>query len=170
MVLLRTLPFLALLFTATGCDLLGAVVTGDDPLEVEGTVEQVGDDFLVVGGHTYAVTEDTEFDGYEDLGSVSVGDLVEIEYTLTGGDRVALRVENEGTDGEDDGPEVQGTVEAIGPSSLVVAGETYLVTEGTEFDGYGGIGDVEVGDEVEVEYVEGDGGTRLATEIEYLGG
>lgn len=64
--------------------------------------------------------------------------------------------------------EVEGTVEAVGASSLTVDGIAYTVTDDTEFEGITGLADLNVGDEVEVEYEDRDGG-REAVEVELAG-
>ena len=63
--------------------------------------------------------------------------------------------------------EVQGTVEAISDSALTVDGIAYRVTSSTEYEGISGLGNLSVGDEVEIEYEE-HGGSRRALEIERL--
>lgn len=62
--------------------------------------------------------------------------------------------------------EVSGVIEAIGDNSLTVDGIAYTVTDDTEFDGVSGLGDLAIGDEVEIEYEERNGG-REAVEVEY---
>jgi hypothetical protein len=64
--------------------------------------------------------------------------------------------------------EVEGTVEAIGASSLTVDGIAYTVTGDTEYEGLTGLADLSVGDEVEIEYEDRDGG-REAVEVELAG-
>ena len=68
----------------------------------------------------------------------------------------------------EDEKEVTGVVEAIGDNSLTVDGIEYTVTSDTEFEGISGLGDLSVGDEVEIEYEE-NGGSRTAVEIELAG-
>ena len=67
---------------------------GEEEVEVEGRVESVDGDELVVAGLAFLVTADTEFDGADDLDDILVGDLVEIEGTFDAdGALVALEVE-----------------------------------------------------------------------------
>ena len=61
--------------------------------------------------------------------------------------------------------ETEGTVDAVGPASITVDATPYAVTVDTEYEGYTGIEDVQVGDEVEIEYEDGDGGF-VALEVE----
>ena len=65
--------------------------------------------------------------------------------------------------------EVTGIVEAIGANSLTVDGIAYTVTDKTEFEGISGLSDLAVGDEVEIEYKETNGGGREALEVELAG-
>ena len=64
--------------------------------------------------------------------------------------------------------EVTGLVEAITDMALTVEGIEYTVTDQTTFDGINGLGDLSVGDEVEIEYTE-SGGTREAVEVDLAG-
>lgn len=64
-----------------------------------------------------------------------------------------------------DEKEVQGIVEAIGNNSLTVDGIVYTVTAETEYEGFTGLSDIAVGDEVEIEYTEDENG-RTAVEVE----
>ena len=84
--------------------------------------------------------------------------LVCLVFGLTGCDTVEDLFEDE--------QEAQGIVEALGENTLTVDGIEYRVTGDTEFDeGLESLDDVSVGDEVEIEYEERDGG-RVALEIE----
>ncbi len=93
--LLRPLMGFALvlfLLGFTGCDTFEGVFGGDQ--ETTGTVEQVGTNYLVVDAIRYAVTPQTEFDGYARLADVSVGDRVKVEYEDRSGERFALEIED----------------------------------------------------------------------------
>ena len=70
----------------------------------------------------------------------------------------------------DNDKEVSGIVEAIAAdgTSLTVDGVAYAVTDKTEYEGISGLSDLAVGDEVEVEYEETNGG-RVALEVELAG-
>lgn len=80
------------LVALAGCDALEDVFGGDQ--EVTGTVEQVGTDFLTVDAIRYAVTADTEFEGFTGLADLEVGDEVGVEYEDRSGERVALEIED----------------------------------------------------------------------------
>ena len=68
-----------------------------------------------------------------------------------------------------DEKEVEGIVEAKTDNSLTVDGIDYMVTAETEFEGsLESLDDVNVGDEVEIEYEE-NGGAREALEVELVG-
>ncbi|MDX1531651.1 MAG: DUF5666 domain-containing protein [Rhodothermales bacterium] len=96
---LAVLAFALCLAPLTGCDSDG--LFGDDEQEVEGTVEAVGDDFLTVDAIDYAVTADTEFEGYTGLDDIEVGDEVEIEYEERDSGRVALEIEDPSAEDDD---------------------------------------------------------------------
>jgi PDZ domain-containing secreted protein len=64
--------------------------------------------------------------------------------------------------------EAQGLVESLGDNTLTVDGIAYTVTSDTEFEGIDSLADLQVGDEVEIEYEENNG-TREALEIELAG-
>ncbi|MBT8399141.1 MAG: DUF1344 domain-containing protein [Rhodothermia bacterium] len=91
----RILPAIAFLLVGVlaGCDALESINPFDNEKEVTGTVEAVDTSSLTVDGIAYAVTSDTEFDGYADLSEVSVGDKVEVEYDEKNGGREAKEVE-----------------------------------------------------------------------------
>ena len=55
---------------------------------------------LTVDGIDYAVTDKTEFEGFDSLADLAVGDEVEIEYKENGGNREAVEVELAGADDE----------------------------------------------------------------------
>ncbi len=76
----------------TGCDTLEGVFGGDQ--EITGTVEEVGANYLTVDATRYAVTPQTEFDGYARLSDISVGDRVKVEYEERNGERFALEIED----------------------------------------------------------------------------
>lgn len=74
-----------------GCDTLGDVFEKEK--EVNGAVEEVGADYLVVDANRYAVTDKTTFDGITGLADLTVGDEVEVEYEENGSARTALEIE-----------------------------------------------------------------------------
>lgn len=96
---LNGLVALFLVVGLTGCD---AFEVFDRDKETGGIVEEIGADFIVVDGVTYRVTSNTEFEGIDGLGDLSVGDEVEIEYKGEGSERTALEIEF-GEEEDDDG-------------------------------------------------------------------
>ena len=97
---------LVLLFVVgglAGCDTFEDLNPFNDEKEVTGIVDAIGDASLTVDGIEYAVTAETEFDGIDGLGDLSVGDEVEVEYEENGGGRTALEIELAGADDDDDG-------------------------------------------------------------------
>lgn len=89
--LFASLVALLLAFSVTGCDTFEDVFENEK--EVTATIEEVGADFLVADAIRYEVTGDTEFDGFDSLEDLSVGDEVEIEYEENSGGRRAVEIE-----------------------------------------------------------------------------
>ncbi len=87
--------------------------------------------------------------------------LVLLFFAATACDTVEDIFENE--------KEVAGVVEVIDGNALTVDGIVYLVDDKTEYEGITGIGDLAVGDEVEIEYKDRGDGTRAAVEVELAG-
>lgn len=100
--ILKGLLAAVLVFAATGCGALEAInpFDSEDDSEVTGIVESVDaqNNLLTVAGIEYTVTVDTEYEGFEGLSDISPGDEVEIEYEEREGDRVALEIEEGGSD------------------------------------------------------------------------
>lgn len=94
--LLTGFAALLLAFGVTGCDTFEDVFENEK--EVNATIEEVGADFLVADAIRYEVTSDTEFDGFDSLDDLSVGDEVEIEYEENSGGRRAVEIELGGDD------------------------------------------------------------------------
>lgn len=68
--------------------------------ELSGSVEDVGDDYVIVDGTELAVNEETELSGIAELSELEVGTTVEVAYVLQeDGSRLALTL---AVDGEDD--------------------------------------------------------------------
>lgn len=61
--------------------------------------------------------------------------------------------------------EISGIVEEIGADFLVVDATNYALTSSTEYEGFTGLSDISVGDEVNIEYEDRNGG-RVALEVE----
>lgn len=79
--------------------------------DLSGSVEEVGDDYVIVDGTELAVNEETELSGLSDLSELEVGTTVEVSFTLQeDGSRIAstLKVddgddEQTAGEGEDEG-------------------------------------------------------------------
>ena len=98
----RILPGLLLalfLVGTTGCDAFEDVF--GDEAEATGTVEAVSATSITVDATAYAVTAETEFEGYTGIDDIEVGDEVEIEYEDRNGERVALEIEDPASEDED---------------------------------------------------------------------
>ena len=61
--------------------------------------------------------------------------------------------------------EVEGVIEEVGMGYVVISGTRYAVTDDTEFDGIGGLDELEVGSEVELEFVQEEDGSYRALKI-----
>jgi hypothetical protein len=148
-----------------------ASVNGEDvtTVEVDGPVTSVDAtaQTVAVDSIPFAVTAQTEFDaesGLTSLADVQVGQQVGVDGTLRDDGTLAAREIERETDDESE-REITAPVEAIGSGTLTLLGTTIEVTSSTEFDDILGLGDLQTGDRVEVEYVASNG-TRVATEIE----
>lgn len=133
----------------------------DDELEVEGVIQALGSDYLMVNDYTLYVNNETEIhgpDGDIDFSDLQVGQFVEVEAELQP-DSTYLATEIE----VEDDIEVEGPIESIGPDSLVVQSVVFYVDSTTEVRGHEDhdsltFDDLEVGDYVEVHgYLQPDG-------------
>ncbi len=88
---IRGLALVLLFFMAAGCDTVDDLFENDK--EVNGIVEAIGANSLTVDGIEYIVTDKTEFDGFDSLSDLSVGDAVEVEYKESNGVREAVEIE-----------------------------------------------------------------------------
>lgn len=146
---------------------------GDDSdIEVEGTIDDLGDMSLTVGNYTFFVTEGTEIEGEDDqnltFADLQVGQYVEVEG-FYGDDGTLFASEIDVEDFGDDDIEVEGAIEELGDASLTVLGLTFAVTDDTIIEGDDDepilFSDLAVGLVVEVHGAEIDG-TLVATRIE----
>lgn len=144
------------------------LLKADSDIEVEGPIQSIGTDSLVVTGITFFVDANTEVNGPNgpiNFSSLMVGHFVEVEAELQpNGTYLATEIEL------DDDIEVEGFIQAIGPDSLVVMGVIFFVDANTEIRGPHGstisFSDLQVGDFVEVEADLQPNATYLATRIE----
>ncbi|MFN7950625.1 MAG: DUF5666 domain-containing protein [bacterium] len=137
-------------------------------VQARGVIEDLGTDAITVGGVTFAITGNTVW--LDGTGSATVpsafqqGDAVEVEgVRQADGGVVATRVkaEDDGGVGQDE-VELTGTVENLDSASITVRGVTFAIASDTVVTGQRnqpiGIGDLAVGDFVEIE-----GETRSGT-------
>ena len=146
-------------------------VNGDDmeTVEVEGAVSaaDASGETVTVDGISFAVTDDTEFDGEDDTSSpadLQLGQAVEVSGTLRDDGSLAAR-EIDVEEGDDAERSITAPVESLGAQSLTLLGVSIDVTDETEIEDDADLSDLSVGDRVEVEYTL-LGTTRTATEIE----
>lgn len=151
---------------------LPGTLQADDDLEVEGVIEAIGSDSLVVAGISFIVNGETDVrgpNGAISFTALQVGQFVEVRADLVGnGAYLATRIELE------DNIDVEGLIEALGQDSLTVRGVVFWVDSNTEIQGPQGqdwsISDLAVGDFVEVKATLQSNGTYLATKIELENG
>ncbi|MEP0548966.1 MAG: DUF5666 domain-containing protein [Rhodothermales bacterium] len=109
----------------------------EQEVDVEGTIEALGDASLTVGGFTFSVTDDTEIEGDDielTFADLAVGQLVEVEgFYAADGTLVAREIEVE--DFDDDEIEVEGAIEDLGDATITVLGLTFAVTDATVIRG-----------------------------------
>lgn len=146
----------------------------DGEIEVEGTIQSIGTDSLVVEQITFFVDSNTVVHGHHDDDSLSfsdlqVGDRVEVHAVLQGnGTYLATRIELE--DEDDSDTEVKGRIQHIDNDTLTVNGLNFRVNADTEIRGPHHsaltLSDLLVGDSVEVHAQVLPDSSLLATRIE----
>ena len=109
-------------------------VQGNDEIEFTGTIDDLTESSISVNGTTFAVDQNTAVldnnNNPIDFASLMVGQLVEIKgFRQADGTILAVRIKFE--DRNDDEVELTGEIEAIGGSSLEVAGLTFVVGDNT---------------------------------------
>lgn len=148
----------------------------EDEVEIEGFVESLGGDFLVVHGTTIFVDAATVIlDNHENpmaFSDLKVGDRVEVKAEPdANGNLVARQIEAD--DRDRDESEVKGKIESLGQDSLVVMGKTFFVNEATEIvdddDHPLSFTDLAVGQIVEVRARMQQDGSLLASRIKVEG-
>ena len=145
---------------------------GDD-FEVEGHIESIGGDSLVVNSITFFVDASTEIRGRHGstpaFSDLQAGNRVEVRASQQAdGSFLASRIKLE--DGDDDGEvEIKGVIEALGPDSLMVNTIVFAVDSSTNvFDHNNNpisFTDLQVGGFVEVKANRRADGSLLAMRI-----
>jgi len=145
---------------------------GDD-FEVEGHIESIGGDSLVVNSITFFVDASTEIRGRHGstpaFSDLQAGNRVEVRASQQAdGSFLASRIKLE--DGDDDGEvEIKGVIEALGPDSLMVNTIVFAVDSSTNvFDHNNNLisfTDLQVGGFVEVKANRRADGSLLAMRI-----
>ena len=108
----------------------------EDEVVLNGTVEAVLDDMIVVLGRRFQVIPNTQMLDAEDnptaLSTFSVGDLVRVRALLLAGDNlVALRIRAQ--DGEASDIRVEGPIVSVNASTLEVMGIFFFLDENSQF-------------------------------------
>ncbi len=145
---------------------------GDREIEMEGFIEALGDDSLVVNGVTFFVDSNTVIRGDHHMelsfSDLQVGDYVEVKAILQSDSRflaIRIKVENDMKMFE-----VEGFIEAIGSDSLVVNGRVFWVDSNTiiinDDDDPISFDDLQVGQFVEIKAERQPDGSYLARKIQ----
>ncbi|TGN40358.1 DUF5666 domain-containing protein [Marinobacter confluentis] len=145
----------------------------DGDAELDGRIESRNGSDLVVSGVRVMLTSNTLIENddddddddnivlrTQDIESLMVGDFVEIEglqRLADGGYLEAITIERE--DGDDDDYQMEGRVTAINDNSITVLGLT-LGRGDADFSG------IQVGQEVEIDYLRNIGGDYIVVDIE----
>jgi hypothetical protein len=118
-------------FIALSIEVIEQDEAGSTDVELEATVEDIGDDTWEVGGSTVNVTPETEIDGDPEEGS-----YVEIEGTLEpDGSITADEIDVYEEAREPDSVAIEAAIEAIGVGTWMVGGRTIGITSGTQIQG-----------------------------------
>ena len=145
----------------------------ESDIEVEGVIDSVGQDELVVNGIRFLVDSNTVIVDDDDnplsFSDLQVGDEVEVEANEIGsGDYLAVKIELD--DDRFDDIEVEGLIDSLGSDFLVVNNLLFLVDSNTivedDDDNIISFSDLQVGDKVEVDGRQLSNGDLLATHIE----
>ncbi len=146
---------------------------GAGEVEFRGIVDSVGASSLVVSGRNVLVSAGTEIkrgDAHITLAQVKVGEAAKVEGAGLPDGSVQAREIKLGEDAseDDDEFEFKGSISAITPPSLTVAGKSVLTNAQTEIRRHNQtipLTDLLVGEQVEVKGRILADGTRLATRI-----
>ncbi len=143
-----------------------------EQVEIEGTIQSVGTDSLVVAGITVVVDSFTiiedENDNPASFSSLQVGQRVEVKGTpQPDGSILASKIEIKEVN---QAIKLEGTIQGIGDMLIVVAARVVHVDAATILEGDDdmpiGFGDLKLGMKVEVEGTVQDDGSVLANKIE----
>lgn len=144
----------------------------EDEVEITGVIEQITAETIAVLGRTFGITENTVvFDDNDNpisLGDLFVGQTVEVRGDLMpDGSLIAIRIKLEDRDADE--IEVVGPIESFGAGTVEVIGIHFFVTEGTEIldenNNVIQLGDLAIGQTVEIRALGQPNGTRIATRI-----
>lgn len=143
-----------------------------EQVEIEGTIQSVGTDSIVVAGITVIVNSFTiiedENDNPASFSSLEVGQRVEVKGTpQPDGSILASKIEIKEID---QAIKLEGTIQAVGDMLIVVAARVVHVDAATILEGDEDMpilfGDLKLGMKVEVEGIVQDDGSVLASKIE----
>ncbi len=145
----------------------------DATIDFVGRIQAVGETSIVIRGVEFTVNEHTLLSSHSgELLALSDLELrmrvrVEAQYSVDGwiATSIITKAGGEREDDDDEEEEVKGEIDVIGDGFIEVAGFHLEISDRTKFDGAEGPDDLEVGMEVEVEFVTTEAGVHVATEI-----
>ncbi len=147
--------------------------SGKQYIELEGYVEAIGPDSIVVNGYVFYVDSNTVFEKMMDMSSLKVGDFVEVKALDMGdGTYLAIRIELKGDEHHhsDRYVKTKGVIEDVTDSTVTVRGQVFYVDAQTKIEGHEHtaytLADLTVGMFVEIKAQIQTDGSYLAVKIE----
>ncbi len=136
--------------------------------EIKGGLALIGGDILEVGGLALRTGLQTILSGITAVTELKVGQSIEVRYRLLAdGSRLALRIKVKDIPGLE--TELDGAIEAINQTGLIVSGASVLVSPATVIRGENGtainLQDLRIAQTVKVHAILGIGGLLVAREI-----
>lgn len=174
---LMALALIGLTWAATAAASYDEPVNTESTVALQGVIEEIGADSLVVAGLTVTVSETTQIEEDDEpleLADLEVGWTVQVEGPVLADGAIAateIQVVSREPVADETPIELLGVIETIGADSLVVAGLTVTADDTTEIkkgDEPLGLADLEVGWTVKVEGFLLADGTVVASEIKVI--
>ncbi len=143
--------------------------------ELEGRIEKLGGDSLVISGYVFWADSNTVVEGHDHmrltLADLKVGDYVEVKgYQLSDGSYLARKIELKEMESHEARMEYKGMIDSLGTDFLWVNGEQFWVNDQTQIEGkddqYYSFADLAVGMYVEIKALQQADGSFLAEKIE----
>jgi hypothetical protein len=134
-------------------------------ISAEGAISAATSNSVSVDSIPFALGAQTEYEGVSGASGLQAGQSIEVEGTLL--DDGTFEAREVSVEDDEIERSITAPVQSVSSSDSTLAqlGVTMRVTDSTEFDDEGSLGDVASGGRVETEYIF-DGADRIATEIE----